>query len=86
MKKVATRFAPSARSVHTEAKLAELGYTLPAVNPPKGSYVLATRSSDGNTLYTAGKECLEPCILEKTLFAMKYTVEHYNFDYLSNNL
>jgi enamine deaminase RidA (YjgF/YER057c/UK114 family) len=50
----ATRFAPSARSVHTEAKLAELGYTLPAVNPPKGSYVLATRSSDGKTLYTAG--------------------------------
>jgi hypothetical protein len=37
---------------------------------------------NNNTLYTAGKECLEPCILEKTLFAMKYTVEHYNFDYL----
>ena len=43
-----------ARSVHTEAKLDELGYTLPAVNPPKGSYVLCTRSSDRKTIYTAG--------------------------------
>ena len=40
--------------VHTEAKIAELGYTLPEVNPPKGSYVLCTRSSDGKTIYTAG--------------------------------
>ena len=45
---------PLTRSVATEAKLAELGYVLPAVNPPKGSYVLCTRSADGKTLYTAG--------------------------------
>ena len=40
--------------VHTEAKIAELGYTLPEVNPPKGAYVLCTRSGDGKTVYTAG--------------------------------
>ena len=46
--------AAAAASVHTEAKLAELGYTLPAVNPPKGAYVLAVPAGDGRTLFTAG--------------------------------
>ena len=44
----------AAAAVHTEAKIAELGYTLPEVNPPKGAYVLCTRSGDGKTVYTAG--------------------------------
>jgi enamine deaminase RidA (YjgF/YER057c/UK114 family) len=41
-----------ARSVHVEARLAELGYKLPAVSAPKGSYVLCVRS--GNLVFTAG--------------------------------
>ncbi|ETV74639.1 hypothetical protein H257_10772 [Aphanomyces astaci] len=34
------------------ARLAELGYVLPAVSPPKGNYKLLTRV--GNLIYTAG--------------------------------
>ena len=40
------------RSVHTEARLAELGYVLPEAGSPKGSYVTVTRT--GNLLFTAG--------------------------------
>mmetsp|Transcript_24028 Transcript_24028/g.42389 ORF Transcript_24028/g.42389 Transcript_24028/m.42389 type:complete len:179 (+) Transcript_24028:143-679(+) len=40
------------RGVHTEAKLEELGYKLPAVSAPKGSYQLLQKS--GNLIYTAG--------------------------------
>ncbi|GBG28363.1 Protein TCP17 [Hondaea fermentalgiana] len=40
------------RGVHTEAKLEKLGYTLPQVASPKGSYQLCVRS--GNQMFTAG--------------------------------
>mmetsp|Transcript_14065 Transcript_14065/g.27314 ORF Transcript_14065/g.27314 Transcript_14065/m.27314 type:complete len:184 (+) Transcript_14065:94-645(+) len=40
------------RGVHTEAKLEKLGYTLPQVAKPKGSYQLCVRS--GNQMFTAG--------------------------------
>ena len=41
------------RRVHAEAKIAQLGMNLPAVSPPKGSYVLA-QWADQKTLYLAG--------------------------------
>eukprot|EP00656_Telonema_subtile_P020352 TRINITY_DN21481_c0_g1_i1.p1 TRINITY_DN21481_c0_g1~~TRINITY_DN21481_c0_g1_i1.p1 ORF type:complete len:191 (+),score=48.28 TRINITY_DN21481_c0_g1_i1:136-708(+) len=40
------------RLVHTEKRIEELGYTLPSVGPPKGTYVPVTRV--GNLLFTAG--------------------------------
>mmetsp|Transcript_36310 Transcript_36310/g.47887 ORF Transcript_36310/g.47887 Transcript_36310/m.47887 type:complete len:188 (+) Transcript_36310:81-644(+) len=40
------------RSIATEQRIADLGYKLPAVNPPKGNFVLVKRV--GNLLYTAG--------------------------------
>merc|ERR1712048_224151 len=40
------------RHVHTEARLEELGITLPSVTLPKGSYQLTQRS--GNLVFTAG--------------------------------
>eukprot|EP00511_Aplanochytrium_stocchinoi_P002843 CAMPEP_0204843234 /NCGR_PEP_ID=MMETSP1346-20131115/47862_1 /ASSEMBLY_ACC=CAM_ASM_000771 /TAXON_ID=215587 /ORGANISM="Aplanochytrium stocchinoi, Strain GSBS06" /LENGTH=134 /DNA_ID=CAMNT_0051982347 /DNA_START=167 /DNA_END=572 /DNA_ORIENTATION=+ len=45
-------YAVSRRMVHVEAKIAELGFKLPAVNSPKGNYALFTRT--GNLLFTAG--------------------------------
>ncbi len=36
----APRLAPLRRALHVEARLKELGYRLPAVSAPKGSYVL----------------------------------------------
>jgi enamine deaminase RidA (YjgF/YER057c/UK114 family) len=42
-------------SIHCSPSLPSVSFTLHAFrNPPKGSYVLCTRSSDGKTLYTAG--------------------------------
>lgn len=43
----------SSKSVHTEAKLKELGITLPEVIAAKGNYMSFVRS--GNMLFLAGK-------------------------------
>ncbi|CAK4678102.1 unnamed protein product [Aphanomyces euteiches] len=40
------------RSVHTENRIKELGYTLPGVAAPKGNYRNSVRS--GNMIFTAG--------------------------------
>ncbi|KAF0698462.1 Aste57867_10922 [Aphanomyces stellatus] len=44
--------AAAVRRVHTENRIKELGYTLPAVATPKGNYRNVVRS--GNLLFTAG--------------------------------
>ncbi|ETW06452.1 hypothetical protein H310_02708 [Aphanomyces invadans] len=44
--------AAAARFVHTEARIKELGYTLPAVATPKGNYRNSVRM--GNLIFTAG--------------------------------
>ena len=45
--------AMAQRQVHCEARLSKLGHVLPAVSPPKGSYVLA-QWADAKTLHLAG--------------------------------
>lgn len=40
------------RSVHTEARIAKLGYSLPTLPQPAGAYTLAVKQ--GNWVYTAG--------------------------------
>mmetsp|Transcript_12568 Transcript_12568/g.14420 ORF Transcript_12568/g.14420 Transcript_12568/m.14420 type:complete len:178 (-) Transcript_12568:115-648(-) len=45
-------FTTTRRMVHVEAKIAELGFKLPAVNSPKGNYALLSRT--GNLIFTAG--------------------------------
>lgn len=44
--------ARSARSVHTERRIAELGYTLPSLPPAAGAYTLAVKQ--GSWVYCAG--------------------------------
>ena len=44
--------ASQVRAVHIEARIEELGYTLPENAKPQGNYVPVTRS--GNLLFTAG--------------------------------
>ena len=48
VRRVPARF----RLLSTEAKIADLGHTLPHVTAPKGTYVLANRT--GNLVFTAG--------------------------------
>ena len=42
----------SQRAVHTEKRIAELGYTLPSLPQPAGAYTLAVKQ--GNWVYCAG--------------------------------
>jgi hypothetical protein len=37
---------------------------------------------NNNTLYTSGKECITPCGTKKTLLAMKYVQDNYDFDFI----
>ena len=46
--------ALSARFVHTEARIAKLGYTLPELPQPAGAYKLAVVSNEGGWVYLAG--------------------------------
>jgi enamine deaminase RidA (YjgF/YER057c/UK114 family) len=46
--------ALSARFVHTEARIAKLGYTLPELPQPAGAYKLAVVSNEDGWVYLAG--------------------------------
>ena len=51
--RVQSRRVVASAHVHTEAKLEELGITLPQVIPAKGNYMSFVRS--GNHLFLAGR-------------------------------
>ena len=65
------------RLVHTEAKIAELGYTLPSMPAALGLYVPAARL--GNVIHTAGHipfgDPLDPSTLYVGKVGLDYTVE-----------
>jgi len=72
--RVCRRMLPFRRLVHTEAKLAALGFTLPKMPMPLGVYVPCVRT--GNLVHTAGHIFFEDPLDVKTLKVGKVGVEY----------